>query len=99
MSTAPVMPHEIDRLRQLLEFALKPVAISICRTVKAGRDCGPKSGWRETNNMMVAQMQDKIVPDCLGFRISVDKNDGHPCSSQKERPSVCLPCHSIRGSR
>ena len=34
----PVMPHEIDRLCQLPEFAGKPIAISVSRTVKAGRE-------------------------------------------------------------
>jgi hypothetical protein len=73
------MPHEIDRLRQLFELAFQLLAISINRTVKAGGNGGAKSRWREPNNVLRTQMRDKIVPDRLGFRISVDKNDGHLC--------------------
>ena len=62
------MPHEIDRLCQLPEFDGEPVAISVSGTVKAGRDCGAKSGWRQTNNVVVAQMRDEIVPDLPPFQ-------------------------------
>src|SRR6202795_2634327 len=85
MSSTPVVPYEIDWLRQLLEFAGEPVAISINRTVKAGRDCGAKSGWRQTNNIIVAQMRNEIVPDRLRFRISVNKNNGHPSFSPNKK--------------
>src|ERR1700675_409018 len=85
MSSTPVVPYEIDWLRQLLEFAGEPVAISISRTVKAGRDCGAKSGWRQTNNVIVAQMRDEIVPDRLRFGVSVNKNNGHPSFSPKKK--------------
>src|ERR1700747_2487705 len=94
MSPAPVMPHEIDRLRQLHEFALKPVTIGINRTVKARRDGEPKSGWRKTKNMMVAQMREEIVPDRLGFRISVDKNDGHHALPKTNIRRTFLACHA-----
>jgi len=78
MPPTPVVPHEIDWLGQLLEFAGKPIAICVNRTVKAGRDGGAKSGWGQANNVVVAQMRDEIVPDGLRFRISVNENDGHP---------------------
>src|SRR6516164_7510623 len=81
------MPHKIDRLCQLLEFAGDPVAISVNGTVKAGRDCGAKSRWRQTDNVIAAQMGNEIVPDRLRFRISVNKNNGHPCFSPKD---ICL---------
>src|SRR6516164_10209620 len=77
------MPHKIDRLCQLLEFAGDPVAISVNGTVKAGRDCGAKSRWRQTDNVIAAQMGNEIVPDRFRFRISVNKNNGHPCFSPK----------------
>jgi hypothetical protein len=51
---APVMPHEIDRLCQLPEFAGEPVAIGVSGTIKARRDGGAKSGWRQTNDVIVA---------------------------------------------
>src|ERR1051325_7716060 len=77
MSSAPIVPDEIDRLRQLPELARKPVAISIDRAVEAGRDRRPEPGWRKTNDVLVAQMRNEIVPDRFGLRISVDENDSH----------------------
>src|SRR4029077_2084705 len=93
VSSAPVMPHEIDRLCQLLKSAGEPVAISVGGTVKAGRDCGAKSGWRQTNNVVVAQMRDEIVPDRPRFRISVNENNGHPSFSQ-----MTPVAHTCRGA-
>src|SRR6476646_8882559 len=78
------MPHEIDRLCQLLEFAGEPVAIGVNGAVKAGRDCGAKSVWRQTNNVIVVQMRNEIVPDRLRFWISVNKNNGHLSFSPKK---------------
>src|SRR4029078_2128563 len=78
MPPPPVVPHEIDWLGQLLEFAGKPIAISVNRTVKAGGNGGAKSGWGQANNVVVAQMRDEVVPDGFRFRTSVNENDGHP---------------------
>src|SRR5262249_28657698 len=87
MSPAPVMPHEINRLCQILELGGEPVAISVSGTVKAGSDWGAKSGWRQTNNIIVAQMRDEIIPDRFRFRISVNKNNGHWSFPPEERLS------------
>jgi hypothetical protein len=71
------MPYEVDRLGQLPELVGEPVAISVSGTLKAGRNSGAKSGWRQTNNVFAAQMRNEIVPDRLRFRISMNKNNRH----------------------
>ena len=78
MPPTPVVPHEIDWLGELLEFAGKPIAISVNGAVGGRRDGGAKPGWGQANNVVVAQMRDEVVPDGLGLRTSVNEYDGHP---------------------
>ena len=75
--SAPVMPHEIDRLWQLCQFAGEPVAISINGAVKAGRDGRAKPGRRQTNNAIVAQMRDEVVPDSLPMTVASEGVRGY----------------------